>query len=562
MKTLFAVLILVGVSLATVVPVSQSKVVFYQIPVMTAQVDLVSEIHIRQNGIYWGVSRYLGELVAVGTNASRRAQWSSATFHDGNPGSEMRELANPNNRIRFFTIGTDSVGLIIADADSTYLYKRLATTSTAPEVWRKSTWAGAFDVNEYIVYSAGTLSHVYPNSMGWSVVAGELVKAESTLTFPTITLYGRPEADFKGNLWTYGYKESYGVPVESVLVKFERITGRGIYYSLNRGHTKLFERDLSTNFTTGLIGRNMRIDSVYLATSPYITPRSIEVSIVAPQSAISFRAYYPVTIVDDFAPLRSMPIFDFWNYQFYMFTDSLGFTTNVNYAQLRIENYVDYTRFPEWTSSCRRKYAHQHFGVWNGHLDSATTMSDTIHVIWQTMSDFMKVTSASDTSVYDTNFYYKRFTVTNSMWLRIKSMTKPQWLTLTDEGQDTSQIGQPAPADSADQYKKSLHFFSLSGIPGTAVGEHSISITFIDSMISLKKDEYIPYYQTCSLSYKITVINTGTAVQTTVARAPVSKKVSNVEVFDLLGRKMTKAAVPAMATTIEVNAISARMRIR
>jgi hypothetical protein len=488
------------------------------------------------------VSHYRGEHVAVGTNATRRAQWSSATLWDGNPGHEMRELSDLNSQIRFLKIGTDSVALAIVDADSTYLYKRLATTSTAPEVWNRSSWAGNFDTLLYASYSNGALTHIYPNSSGWTVVAGELVKAESTLTFPSITLYGRPEADFKGNLWTYGYK--IGTTTDTVLVKFERLTGRGIYYSASRGAARFLERDLAANITSSLIGHNGRIDSVYIGSSPYIAERTVEFSVVTSQMS----ALMPVTISDDVqTTLYSTFNLNFWGQSVPDFlADSAGSRTFHNGTNYAVVSNVRYPTGAQYISSRLRKYDWQPMGVQNSR-DTSKVMADTIMTNWTILSDSMRVVSPVDTTIYDTTNYSRTIIVTNSMRPRIKSMKKPAWLTIQDAGEDTSVIFDPYPeTDSAPEYQKSLHFFTISGQPGTGhtTGEvDTVTIVFIDSLptaqtFSLPARSLPSYFQTCTLSYRITLTSTGTEVQQMTPRVIVVKKTSNVRTFDLLGRPM------------------------
>jgi hypothetical protein len=532
MKPLFVLLTLACSALATVVPVESGKILFYQITALVNN-DTNSEVHCKQNGIYWFVSHYQGQHIAGGTNATERYGWTAATLWDGNPGHEMRELGNLTNDVRLLPIGTDSVALVIVDADSTYLYKRLATTSSAPEVWTRSSRAGTFDSLLYATYSNGTLTHTYPNSLGWTVVAGELVKAESTFTFPGILLYGRVEADFKGNLWTYGVKQ--GTISDTMLFKYERLTGRGFSYA-GRGAARFLNRDLSIDMTRALIGRNGRIDSCYIGTTPYITPRLIDFSAVASQT-VNWNSFFPVTIVDDVAPLRTIPIWDYLHQRNYRFSDSVGSVTlsnGTNYAFVGIGKYIDCTRFPEYTSTRYRKYDYQAFGVWNGHPDSAKTMSDTTYANWTVMSDFMKVVSVLDTAIYDTTNYSRLVTVTNSMRLRLHSMKLPSWLSIEDVGEDTSEVNALAP-----NYQKSLHFFRFSGVPGTGhtTGEvDTIKLVFIDSLQSIRNGELFTYFQTCSLSYRITLTATGTAIQSVTPKVLTNKRVSNVQMFDLLGR--------------------------
>jgi hypothetical protein len=540
MKQFLSVLILVCGSLATEVPVQEAKLMLYPITVIVNH-DTNSEVHIRQNGIYWMVSHFQGEHVAVGTNETRRAAWYSATLWDGNPGHEMRELSDLNNQIRFLKIGTDSVALVIVDTDSTYIYKRLATTSTAPEVWNRTAFAGTFDTLLYASYSNGVLTHNYPNSSGWSVANGELVKAESTFTFSSIILYGRPEADLKGNLWTYGYKQ--GTIVDTVLTKYERLTRRGFYYSAGRGDARFLERSLSKAF----IGRNGAIDSCYIGSKPYITPRQIYYSVVT--DVVTGRSVVDsiVAVVDDVAPnLWGLNNQDFWgnNVLSQIQINPASQDSNHLYSGF---GYIPTTS--QYTSTRYRRYDWQSIAVRNGSADpkdTSWTMTDTIQTNWIVLSDSMKVVSPIDTAIYDTTHYSKSITVTNSVWLKIKSAKLPTWLTMQDNGEDTSIVF--AEAEGWREYQKSLHTFTLSGVPGAGhyTGEtDTVKIVFIDTLTNWRTGQLHSCFQTCSLSYQITLTSTGTSVKATASSQKLANLKPIVKTFNLLGRsaKQTTSAV-------------------
>lgn len=499
-----------------------------------------------------------------------RNSWNGITTVDHHWQDTLGELSNLSNDVRWFPVGTDSIALVIATPDSVVIYKKLAICATGYDkgIFNRRSYAFHFDSLQYGKIVGDTLIHVLPNSNGWSITGNSLTKADSIITITGVDLMQEvPEADYKGNLWFYGH-----ILNDTVLMKYEKVSKSCLYYSYNVKNARFLYRDLTNSNCIGTIGHKYSISFATFWFNSKI------------QAAIAFtdtqRIWYKIT------SYSSHPNF-FYGPNNFCAADQNEYSTDDGLLYYDVPVYHDFrnTRTTQYGSnrlvgrlitkgnmttylSCGVS-SNEYHSVFDAPTkivfkDSTGNEKDSMTFRFYALYFPLQFVSMSD-SVLRKYYYYPKDTGaafiypdpiyndttirTNSsynlnlklLWyygLKTEIISKPSWLTLTN----LSKPYTPYMSDTVNgliTWLRSFHTpigkYTLSGTAPSTGRKDTIKIVFIDTMPiynGIKSQDTVSMvtFQSCTLSYIITVQPTTTVKQSADIPAENFIKVSESQI--------------------------------
>lgn len=399
-----------------------------------------------QNELYWGVQELEnGDFVATVTGATG-ASWVNGSSWNGDldPEDLFNELGAGNKEVRFLPIGTDSVGLVISGPDSTYLYRRLATSQTAPYVWTRTTLDVVFDSLQYTAIQGDTLVRNYPT--------GDI----SGLDITGITVTSRAVNDALGNTYFVG-----DISGQSVFAKYEASTDKVIYWEYGVDALPVFNPD---SISCLMAGRGS-VDSIYLNHPVTIVEDTIYMSalvdtLLSGENVV--RIYHPITIIDEnHTQHYSNPLLP-------IFSDWVRYRNDSTFLELYVTP-VDVGQ--TWTLN---------YQIMDDNRDSSWMMIDTITVVFKVVNDSMKIDAVADQQATEGQLLTTNITVTNGMWPTVESFTSPNWLTINDN-------------------------LTVSGTPTESDVGGEVEIAIVDTMVQYRGISHTPIYMRDTIRYNVTV---------------------------------------------------------
>lgn len=227
---------------------------------------------------YWGIIKHnIGNKVAYsvayygsnrGTHHDTVITTYDSLYQEQNYYWSFDELkAAPAGKVQVSIIKADSVYLIISDTIKTTIYTH--HQHNQGDYWdRHTTINQSYPSLEFATVQNKQIVFNYPNSNGWTISNGNLLKAGITYSSPKIYAVGKPFVDYKNNVWFYGKTAT-----DTVLAKLEAWNGFDLAYTYDNDSVNGYVKHLmnvSSDIVKGYVGKK----GIY-ATTLFHPPRYI-----------------------------------------------------------------------------------------------------------------------------------------------------------------------------------------------------------------------------------------------------------------------------------------------